>query len=85
MPYCSVGLCKLAERIRKAVEEHVFPHAEKQPLGLVSLSIGVSSMSDKTESAEKLLRFADDAVYAAKDSGRNRSVFCGEKKTMKKV
>ena len=77
--------CMLAERIRKAVEEHAFPHAEKQPLGLVSLSIGVASLSDKTASAEKLLRLADDAVYAAKDSGRNRSVYCSESKKMKKV
>lgn len=77
--------CVLAERIRKAVEEHAFPHAEKQPLGLVSLSIGVASKSDKTEKAEKLLRLADDAVYAAKDSGRNRSVYCSEPKKMKKV
>jgi diguanylate cyclase (GGDEF)-like protein len=77
--------CKIAERIRKAVEEHAFPHAEKQPLGFVSLSIGVASLSDKTESAERLLRFADDAVYAAKDGGRNRSVYCSAEKTMKKV
>ncbi len=77
--------CKLAERIRKAVEEHAFPHAEKQPLGLVSLSIGVASLSKSIESAEKLLRFADDAAYAAKDSGRNRSVFCSAEKTMEKI
>ena len=75
--------CRLAERIRKAVGAHAFPHADEQPLGLVSLSIGVASMSDKTESAEKLLRLADDAVYAAKDSGRNRSVYCSAPKTMK--
>ena len=78
-------ICKLAERIRKAVEEYAFPNAEQQPLGLVSLSVGIASMSDKTESAEKLLRLADDAVYAAKDSGRNRSVFCSAPKKMNKV
>ena len=53
----------LAEKIRKAVAEHAFPHADKQPLGMVSLSIGMSSRSEQTENAEKLLRFADDAVY----------------------
>ena len=77
--------CRLAERIRKAVEEYAFPNAEQQPLGLVSLSVGIASMSDKTESAEKLLRLADDAVYAAKDGGRNRSVFCSAPKIMNKV
>ena len=77
--------CILAEKIRIAVAEHEFPNASQQPLGLVSLSIGISSRSDTTENAEKLLRFADDAVYAAKDSGRNRSVFCSGPQQMNRV
>ena len=68
--------CKLAERIRTAVMEHPFPNAAQQPLGIISLSIGVASRSNGTESSEKLLRLADDAVYSAKDAGRNRTVFC---------
>jgi diguanylate cyclase (GGDEF)-like protein len=68
--------CMLAERIRKSVAGHPFPTAAQQPLGIVSLSIGVASKSNGTESPEKLLRLADDAVYCAKDSGRNRTVFC---------
>jgi diguanylate cyclase (GGDEF)-like protein len=77
--------CKLAEIIRKAVEEHPFPNAAQQPLGIVSLSIGVASRSNGTESPEKLLRFADDAVYWAKDSGRNRTVFCSGPEQMNHV
>ncbi len=77
--------CVLAEKIRKAVAEHAFPHADKQPLGMVSLSIGMSSRSEKTENAEKLLRFADDAVYAAKDSGRNRTIYCRGPQKMNNV
>jgi diguanylate cyclase (GGDEF)-like protein len=68
--------CVLAERIRKAVTEHPFPNAEQQPLGIISLSIGVASRSNGTETYEKLLRLADEAVYSAKDAGRNRTVFC---------
>lgn len=75
----------LAEKIRKAVAEHAFPHADKQPLGMVSLSIGMSSRSEQTENAEKLLRFADDAVYAAKDSGRNRTIYCKGPQKMNNV
>ncbi len=77
--------CLLAEKIRMKVAEHSFPHSSEQPLGLVSLSIGISSRSDATENAEKLLRFADDAVYAAKDSGRNRSIYCGAPQQMRVV
>jgi diguanylate cyclase (GGDEF)-like protein len=77
--------CILAEKIRKAVAEHSFPHADKQPLGMVSLSVGISSRSEQTENAEKLLRFADDAVYAAKDSGRNRAIFCSGPQKMNNV
>ncbi len=77
--------CKLAERIRTAVTEHPFPNAAQQPLGFISLSIGVASRSNGTGNYEKLLRLADDAVYCAKDSGRNRTVFCSGSKLMHKV
>jgi diguanylate cyclase (GGDEF)-like protein len=77
--------CELAERVRKAVESHAFPNAEKQPLGIVSLSVGIASRSDATKSYEQLVGFADDAVYAAKDSGRNRSIFCDGSKDMKPI
>jgi len=76
---------KLAEKLRKAVATHPFPNAAQQPLGLVSLSIGVSSRCELTESPEKLLRFADDAVYAAKDSGRNRTIYCSGPRQMNNV
>jgi len=68
--------CNLAEAIRKQVAEFAFPHADQQPLGFVSLSIGVATMSDGIDNAEELLRLADKAVYSAKESGRNRTVFC---------
>lgn len=77
--------CRLAERIRMSVIEYSFPNAEQQPLGVISLSIGVASRSDGTDSYEKLLRLADDAVYSAKDTGRNRTVFCSGPKQMNPV
>ncbi len=77
--------CMLAERIRKSVARHPFPNAAQQPLGIVSLSIGVASRSNETDSPEKLLGFADDAVYVAKDSGRNRTVFCSGPEQMNHV
>jgi diguanylate cyclase (GGDEF)-like protein len=68
--------CQLAETIRKLVAAYAFPHADQQPLGHVSLSIGVATMSDGIANAEQLLNLADKAVYRAKESGRDRTVFC---------
>jgi len=67
--------CELAEVIRKQVAKFAFPHAEQQPLGFVSLSIGVVTLTDAIADAEQLLGLADKALYKAKESGRNRTVF----------
>ena len=77
--------CKLAETIRKQVAAFAFPHADQQPLGYVSLSIGVATMSDGIDNAEELLRLADKAVYRAKESGRDRTVFCRSELEMDEV
>jgi diguanylate cyclase (GGDEF)-like protein len=77
--------CELAERIRLAVATHAFAHAKQQPLGLVSLSIGVATISNSTQDAQSLVKLADDAVYHAKDHGRNRTVFCTSDRQMKSV
>jgi diguanylate cyclase (GGDEF)-like protein len=77
--------CELAEKIRHAVAAYPFPHAGQQPLGFVSLSLGVASRCAQTETAEKLLRHADDAVYRAKDAGRNRTIYLGAPEQMRDV
>ena len=77
--------CELAETIRKEVAEFAFPHADKQPLGHVSLSVGVATMADGVETAEDLLGLADKAVYKAKESGRNRTVFCRSEEDMEEI
>lgn len=77
--------CALAEKIRLLIAGHDFPHAAEQPLGKISLSIGVSTISEVTKYAEDLVRLADNAVYYAKDHGRNRTVFCSGEHKMKNV
>jgi len=63
---------ELAERVRKQIEAHPFPHAAEQPLGKVSASIGVSSWPDSGTTPEAVLEAADKAMYASKMAGKNR-------------
>jgi two-component system cell cycle response regulator len=66
--------CLAAERLRRSVCASPFMiHGLGQSLE-VTVSIGVASTGDGEESAETLLKRADEAVYEAKDAGRNRVV-----------
>ncbi len=77
--------CNLAERIRKQVAEFEFSLADKQPLGLISVSIGVATSSAADDGVESLVKRADSGAYQAKDNGRNRTVFCNAENEMEKV
>jgi two-component system cell cycle response regulator len=62
-----------ADRLRTAVEELRIPHKGNEPPGIVTLSVGVAAISTgDTTDADKLLQQADDALYRAKEAGRNR-------------
>jgi diguanylate cyclase (GGDEF)-like protein len=45
-----------------------------QLLGAVTLSIGIAAFPDNGDSAEHLLKAADDALYRAKEAGRDRII-----------
>jgi diguanylate cyclase (GGDEF)-like protein/hemerythrin-like metal-binding protein len=64
------GAMELAEKIRKACETN-----EIHPVGTVTLSLGVAEYLG--EATEAWIKRADDALYAAKKGGRNRSVSAG--------
>jgi diguanylate cyclase (GGDEF)-like protein len=64
------GAYMLAERIRAAVHEAL---ADKDDAPL-TISFGISTHPLHGQSADSLLRTADQALYAAKRLGRNRSV-----------
>jgi diguanylate cyclase (GGDEF)-like protein len=63
-----------AERLRAMVEHHKFSHEETQPGGNVTISIGVSCYPEDGLSSEELIQAADEALYRAKNEGRNRVV-----------
>ena len=60
-----------AERVRQAVEAHGWEHIA--PGLKVTMSAGVAEFAAE-ETIEQLVRRADEALYVAKDAGRNRTV-----------
>jgi len=69
------GACILAERMRKAVASASFPQ------GSVTVSIGASTLAPDSTDISLLVAAADNAMYAAKQGGRNRIVHADSAKT----
>jgi len=68
----------IADRIRQRVSTTHFPHGKAQPLGHVTVSIGVASYSPIINSAEIVIAAADRALYKAKSMGKDRVEFYQE-------
>jgi diguanylate cyclase (GGDEF)-like protein len=62
---------KIAERLRHKISTHAFAEASAQPLGRLSVSIGVATSPDDGSDGATLVRAADQAMYAAKNAGRD--------------
>lgn len=61
-----------AERLREAIAQYPFQHREKQPLGFISISGGITSFPEDGESINKIIQQADILLYQAKSEGKNR-------------
>jgi len=62
---------RVAERLRRAVCENEYCAESGEPMGRVTLSIGVSSFSPTRQSPLAIIEAADRALYQAKMRGRN--------------
>jgi len=65
------GAMELAERIRRVVEKTDFVINENLVLR-ITISLGVIDCTDMTD-VDEIIRLVDDALYASKKAGRNRS------------
>jgi len=61
----------LAERLRQTVEQKSIPMSGGPPISF-TVSIGVAELTDPSQGIDDLLKRADQALYQAKSSGRNR-------------
>jgi diguanylate cyclase (GGDEF)-like protein len=58
-----------AERLRRKIEAHAFPRRKR-----LTVSVGVAAFPADGERGEELLALVDQALYRAKQAGRNRIV-----------
>jgi len=66
------GAAEVAERIRGAVEAAPWPSGE--PGLSITVCLGVATLHEDEDSLDLVLRRADQALYRAKEAGRNRVV-----------
>jgi len=70
-----VGANVIAEQIRKAISaKELHDKAKNENYGKITASIGISEYRFN-EQAGDLIKRSDEALYKAKDAGRNRVVF----------
>lgn len=71
------GAVEVAERMRAQIENTPFLVSTEEGKLTKTVSIGVAAMKEDGDSAEAFLKRCDEALYQAKNSGRNRVVSAG--------
>jgi two-component system, cell cycle response regulator len=63
----------VAERLRRSVEDLAIVHKPRTPPGPVTVSVGLAALKpEEKKTVEDLLKEADEALYLAKEGGKNR-------------
>jgi diguanylate cyclase (GGDEF)-like protein len=60
----------VAEKLRRHIQDYNFPGVPRR----VTISIGVADFPDHGQTRDELIKSADDALYAAKQAGRNKVI-----------
>lgn len=81
LPYTDAkGACELAEVLHERIKSAAIPHAESPVAPIVTISIGIASViPSQNISPEEVVAMADEALYRAKEAGRNQSVMAAPK------
>ncbi len=64
----------VAEKIRSTINTTNFPKGDEQPLGRMTISLGVAAMNETVQSPRDLINRSDQALYHAKNNGRDRTM-----------
>ena len=65
----------IAERVRMSIVDRAIPHAKSEVANYITASFGVASFTPNADhTARQLIEAADQALYQAKKTGRNRVV-----------
>ena len=79
------GATEIANRMQSELNEAHIPHPSPESLGYVSISMGVATMIPSMEDRpDILIQAADDALYQAKEAGRNRIVIADPSNSRRK-
>ncbi len=72
------GSLVVFERIQDSLHRAEIEHAREQPKGFVSVSAGVATFPADASTADDLVRCADNAMYIAKNQGKDRMHIYGD-------
>jgi diguanylate cyclase (GGDEF)-like protein len=70
------GAMAFAERLRRLVETQTVRYGNEEVN--VTISIGIAEINDRIGDTDELLKRADEAMYRAKESGKNRVCLYGD-------
>ena len=71
LPNCGMKKAiSIAEKLRKSLEDEVFPYQDQQPTGNLTATFGVASYPGPA-TLDEMLKWADDCLYRGKEAGRN--------------
>ena len=76
----AAGCARIGERVRQAIHEARLAHASNTAVGHITASIGGAVCRPglgRSAGAASLVEAADQALYAAKQAGRDRLVMSG--------
>ena len=76
LPHTDItGAMAIADRVHQAIQDLAIPHQASKINNLVTVSLGMTSLIPSSElSATDIIEQADQALYRAKQQGRNQSV-----------